>query len=130
MALARETPGRGAKPGFARVASYLLAGPLNWAIQFGVLYLLHTLACAEATAAAIGPIFPIVVAIVAILSAGLSILAILYARLLERALNVSELPQAETYRRISSALHALAVAAIAWSTIASYLVDRCALVVV
>ena len=125
MALARETFDRGAKPGFVKVAAYLLAGPSNWAIQFGLLYLLHTLACAEATAAAIGPIFPVVVTIVAILSAGLSILAIIYAPLLERALNVSELPQAETYRRISSILHALAIAAIAWSAIANSLVDRC-----
>jgi hypothetical protein len=126
MGLAREAFDRGAKPGFAKVAAYLLAGPSNWAMQFGLLYLLHTLACAEATAAVIGPVFPVAVTVVAILSASLSILAIIYARLLGRALHVNELSQAETYRRISSTLHALAVAAIAWSAIASYLVDRCA----
>lgn len=125
MALAREPLVRGAKPGFMKVAAYLLAGPSNWAVQFGLLYLLHTLACAEATAAVISPIFPVVVAIVAIVSAGLSILAIIYAQLLARALKVSELSQAATYRRISFTLHALAIAAIAWSAMASYLVDRC-----
>ena len=126
MALARETFDRGAKPGFAKVSVYLLAGPTNWAVQFGLLYLLHTLACAKATAAVISPLFPIVVAVVAIVSAGLSILAIIYARVLERGLNVSELSQAETYRWISSTLHALAIAAVGWSAIASYLVHQCA----
>jgi len=124
--LDRETFDRGAKPGFAKVTAYLLAGPLNWTIQFGSLYLLHTLACAEATAAVMGPIFPIVAALVAIVSVSLSILAIIYAPLLERALNVSELSQTGAYRRISSTLHALAIAAITWSAIASYLVDQCA----
>lgn len=126
MALARETFDRGAKPGFAKVLAYLLVGPLNWTIQFGLLYLLHTLACAEATAPVIGPIFPIVVAIVVIVSASLSILAIIYARLLAQAFNVNELSQAETYRGIASTLHALAIAAIAWSAMASHLVDQCA----
>jgi hypothetical protein len=123
--MAGEVRDRNQTAGFARVGAYLLAGPANWAIQFALIYLLHTLACAEPTAAVIGPLFPVIVAGIAIVSASLSILAVIYARLLGRALKVSELPQAEAYRQISSALHVLTIAAIGWSAIASYLVDRC-----
>ena len=108
------------------MAAYLLAGPTNWAVQFGLLYLLHTLACAEATAAVIGPIFPVVVATVAIVSAGLSILAIICARLLERALDLRDVSHVAAYRRISVTLHALAIAGIAWAALAIYVLDQCA----
>ncbi|WP_119304146.1 hypothetical protein [Dongia deserti] len=110
-----------------RLIAYLLAGPLIWAVQFSIVYAVHTLACAISPGeTAIGGWLLLFMVGVTAASVAAALAILLCGRRIRRAVcGGSNAAGWTAYDIISGFLIILSVVAMSWSGVAIGLLETC-----
>ncbi|MDN2580914.1 hypothetical protein [Aquibium sp. ELW1220] len=112
------------EPSTLGTLTYLLLGPLAWALQLTLVYAGHTLVCSQGGSAALGDGLVIVVsAVLAVLVGSFLLFPLAVARVLGLT---REMDARAAYDRIARVAGVLALVAIVWTGTTAVLVEACA----